>query len=324
MSLRLTLAKPSVAVRAAPVQARRTVAVRAVADADLYSEFEKLIDEFSVAYKSGDRVTGNVIKVDNRGAWVDVGGKSPGFVPADELSVTPVVDASAIVQIGSSREFVVLGQNNQQVQLSIRKLELEVVWQRLRQYQSEDVTIEGTIFNSNRGGVMVDVHGVRGFVPMSQLGPQYNKDECAGITIPLKIIEADEAAGKLVLSNKRVEGQGAAEAVERAPGDVVEGTVISVKPYGAFIDLGGSSGLLHISQMSSERITNINNVVASGDKIKVMVLGLDKEKDRYALSTKKLEPAPGDFIRNPDQVFARAEEMAAQFKERIAATDSQE
>lgn len=185
-----------------------------------------------------------------------------------------------MIETGTEREFVVLGTSDQEVRLSIRKLELQVVWQRLRQYQEEDVTVEGTVFASNRGGIMVDVHGVRGFVPVSQLAGHYNKDEMTGMVVPLKVIEADESNQKLVLSNKRVEGLPELQVSELSPGDVVEGQVINVKPYGAFVELGGASGLLHISQMSAERITNINNVVSPGDRIKVMVLGLDKEKNR--------------------------------------------
>jgi len=294
----------------------------------MYQEFEKLIGDFNLLYKPGERISGNVLKVDNRGAMVDIGGKAPAFVPTAELSIAPISEPSDVISPGTTREFVVVGSNSsQEVTLSIRKLELEVVWQRLRQCLDEDITVEGTVYASNRGGVMVDVMGVRGFVPVSQLSPMYSKDDMTGQVIPMKVIDVDETSQKLVLSNRRVEGvseEGAAAQQSMSPGDVVEGTVTAVKPYGAFVDMGGISGLLHISQMTAERITNINNVIAPGDKIKVMVLGLDKEKNRFALSTKKLEPAPGDFIRNPQVVFDRAEEMAALFKDRISATENVE
>lgn len=270
-------------------------------------------------------MTGTVLKVDNRCALVDVGGKSPAIVPVAEMSVGPVSDASSVLPPGTVREFIVVGNTqNMEPILSVKKIELAIIWERLRQMQAEDATVEGLVFGANRGGLMVDVQGVRGFVPVSQLGSKYVKDDMAGETLALKIIEADEANQKFVLSNRRAEPEEEVVLRELEAGEVVEGRVTAVKPYGAFVDLGGVSGLLHISQISAERIANINNVVATGDRLKVMVLSLDREKNRYAVSTKKLEPSPGDFIRNPQEVYDRAEEMAAIFKERLSAATEAE
>eukprot|EP00976_Prorocentrum_cordatum_P096486 1190586-Prorocentrum_minimum.AAC.1 len=105
-------------------------------------------------------------------------------------------------------------------------------------------------------------------------------------------------------------------------GDVVVGTVQAVKPYGAFVDIGGMNGLLHISQISHERITSVENVLNLGDQLKVMILSQDRERGRVSLSTRKLEPTPGDMLRDPQLVFEKADEMAATFRERVAAAEA--
>lgn len=107
-------------------------------------------------------------------------------------------------------------------------------------------------------------------------------------------------------------------------GDLVTGVVQSVKPYGAFIDIGGITGLLHISQITNERLVAIDTVLSVGDKLKVLVLSADADRGRVTLSTKKLEKNSGDMLNNPQAVFEGAEEMAAQFRERIAAADTQD
>jgi len=104
---------------------------------------------------------------------------------------------------------------------------------------------------------------------------------------------------------------------------VVVGVVQSVRPYGAFVDIGGAIGLLHISQITHERLTTVDQVLAEGDKLKVMILSQDSDRGRVTLSTKKLEPEPGDMLRDPQKVFENADKMAEMFRQRVAAADSQ-
>ncbi|CAG9460700.1 unnamed protein product [Pedinophyceae sp. YPF-701] len=321
--------RPLVAKQARVVAGRRQQArrapVRAVAEADseLYAQFDALLNDFDFNIKAGDKVSGRVFRVDAKGAHVDVGGKGAAFCPTAELSMMNVTEASEIVQPNTTREFVVVRDDlaDGTLILSLKRLEQEVVWQRLRQIQEEEVIVAAKVISSNRGGLLVDVMGVRGFLPTSQLSPQYSKAEIMGQEVPVVIMDVDESRTRLVVSNRKALQEEMMNTGDVSPGDVVLGTVQNVKPYGAFIDMGGVFGLLHISQMSSELIPNINNVVAPGDKIKVMILGFDKDKNRFAVTTRKLEPAPGDFIRNPQQVFDRAEEMAKQFKQRISAAE---
>ena len=173
----------------------------------------------------------------------------------------------------------------------------------------------------NRGGLLVTVEGIKAFVPTSQMSQKDKEDLDAmvGKTLSAKVMEADPEAGRLLMSARR-----ALESAKQAYaiGDVLLGTVQNVQPYGAFVEVaGGGSGLLHISQVSQDRLLDLSKVLATGDKIKVMVLS--QEKGKLSFTTKKLEPSAGDMLRNPKRVFDRAEEMAAQFKARIAVAEKE-
>lgn len=120
----------------------------------------------------------------------------------------------------------------------------------------------------------------------------------------------------MVFSNKRASAS--ADYTGFKIGDVVTGTVQRVQPYGAFVDLGGVTGLLHVSQISHERVTSVDKILSVGDKLKVMILSQDKDRGRVTLSTKKLEPTPGDMLKDPQLVFDKAEEMAETFKQRMS------
>ena len=185
----------------------------------------------------------------------------------------------------------------------------------------EEVSVTAPVVAVNRGGVLVDVNGVRAFCPGSQLARRVQSfDSLIGQEMEFKIIEADAEKSRLMLSNKRAVTSDAAAAYN--VGDVVTGYVMSVKPYGAFIDLGGVSGLLHISQISHDRVMDVEKVLSVGDEIKVMVLSQDQARGRLGLCTKKLEPTPGDMLRDPALVYEKAEEMAALFKKRVEAAEA--
>jgi len=236
-----------------------------------------------------------------------------------------IARATEVVGPDTVREFAVIrgeGAGSSELTLSLKRLEMGVAWQRLRQVMEEDASVKATVVGVNRGGLLVDIENIRAFCPGSQLARRVATfEELLGKEMDFKVMEVDEEKGRLMVSNKRA---GAAEAAAAFKvGDVVTGSVMSVKPYGAFIDLGGgASGLLHISQISHDRILNVEKVLADGDKIKVMVLSQDKERGRVALCTKKLEPTPGDMLRDPALVYEKAEEMAAMFKERVAAAEA--
>lgn len=287
----------------------------------MYKRFDELLANFDFVYKPGDKVTGSIFRVDNRGAYVDIGAKGAAFCPASEVSLCKIDRVTNVLEPETQREFIITKQENSgELILSLKRLEVAATWQRIRQMQEEDVTVTGKVASVNRGGLLVDVENLRGFVPTSHLSQAYKVEDVADKEISLKFLEVDEERFRLVLSNKRAVSD--TQMAGFKVGDVVVGIVQSVKPYGAFVDIGGVNGLLHISQISHDRISNVEQVLAEGDKLKVMVLSQDKERGRVALSTKKLEPTPGDMLRDPQLVYNRAEEMAEQFKQRVAAAEA--
>eukprot|EP00741_Cyanophora_paradoxa_P021624 tig00000241_g20873.t1 len=158
---------------------------------------------------------------------------------------------------------------------------------------------------------MVNVEGLRGFVPGSHLGMLATMENI-GQRIQLKFLQVDEEQNRLVLSNRRAMLESQVKQID--VGQVAIGLVKSIKPYGAFVDIGGINGLLHISQISSDHIDNVAAVLTPDEKIKCMVLHADMDRGRISLSTKHLEPEPGDFIKNRALVWDKAEEMAERYR----------
>ena len=177
-----------------------------------------------------------------------------------------------------------------QLALSIRRIEYQRAWERVRQLQKEDATIYSEVFATNRGGALVRVEGLRGFIPGSHISARKIKDDLEGEHLPLKFLEVDEERNRLVLSHRRALVEKKMNRLE--VGEVVVGNVKGIKPYGAFIDIGGVSGLLHISEISHEHIETPHNVLNVNDQMKVMIIDLDSERGRISLSTKALEPEP--------------------------------
>jgi len=230
------------------------------------------------------------------------------------------VEEAGIVP-GMVEEFVIIGENenDDSLLLSLRMIQYELAWERCRQLQTEDVIVKAKVIGANKGGLVALVEGLRGFVPFSQISSKAPAEELLEKEIPLKFVEVDEEQTKLVLSNRKAVADSQAQL---GIGSVVLGVVQSLKPYGAFIDIGGINGLLHVSQISHDRVSDIATVLQPGDTLKVMILSHDRDRGRVSLSTKKLEPTPGDMIRNPKLVFEKAEEMAQTFRQRIAQAEA--
>ncbi|KAJ7535019.1 hypothetical protein O6H91_12G014900 [Diphasiastrum complanatum] len=285
-------------------------------------DFERSIPKYDYSCDVGEMVKGRVFTTDARGAFVDIGAKAAAFLP---LSEACMLGQNSMDEIGlfpgMEDEFMVVDEEDKEgrIIISLKQPQLDLAWERVRQMQAEDVTVRGTIQSANRGGVLVMVESLKGFLPFSLTTPGKEMEHWLGKELPLKFIEIDEEQPRLLVSNRKAIADSQAEL---GIGSVVIGTVQSLKPYGAFVDIGGVNGLLHISQVSNERITTLNNVLQVGDKLKVMILSQDKERGRISLSTKKLEPSPGDMLRNPALVFEKAEEMAISFRQRIAQAEA--
>mmetsp|Transcript_39818 Transcript_39818/g.55297 ORF Transcript_39818/g.55297 Transcript_39818/m.55297 type:complete len:385 (+) Transcript_39818:129-1283(+) len=309
-----------------PATVTRTFAAVAEAEANempTYADLDRLLEKYDFKFNVGDLVVGTVFSLEQRGAFVDIGSKAAAYVPMAELSLCTVDKVSDVLEVGSSREFMIINDTDAegQLALSLRRIQIDLAWARVNQLMQEDVTIYGEVVTTNRGGVLCQVEGLRGFVPSSHITISTPREELIGVEIPLKLIEVDEERSRLVLSNKRAMAEENMQNFQ--VGDVVVGTVQSIQVYGAFVDIGGGmNGLLHISQISHERITAVENVLTVGDQLKVMILSQDKERGRLSLSTRKLEPTPGDMLRDPQLVFDKADEMASTFRERVAAAEA--
>ncbi len=284
-----------------------------------HEDFAALLDKYDYHFSPGDVVPGTVFSIEPRGALIDIGAKTAAYIPIQEMSINRVDSPDEVLQSNETREFFILTDENEdgQLTLSIRRIEYMRAWERVRQLQAEDATVRSGVFATNRGGALVRIEGLRGFIPGSHISTRKPKEELVGEDLPLKFLEVDEERNRLVLSHRRALVERKMNRLE--VGEVVIGTVRGIKPYGAFIDIGGVSGLLHISEISHEHIDTPHSVFNVNDEVKVMIIDLDAERGRISLSTKQLEPEPGDMIKNRDLVYDKAEEMAAKYREQLLA-----
>lgn len=265
------------------------------------SEFEKLLEEsFSYRFEQGDIVTGTVVRIERDGILVDVGSKSEGFVPAKEISNMPVDHIEDIVHTGDRLEFYILREENEngQLTLSLKRVAQARGWVQLEQQKKNDDTIRARISAVVKGGVVVDVYGLRGFVPASQLRVKgTTPEELIGMEIPMKILETDTKRNKLILSQRLAVQEEKATQREKIlqtleAGQTVSGEVVRIADFGAFIDLGGLDGLLPISEISWERVSHPSDVLKVGQVVTTRVLKVDRDKGHISLSLKQMLPDP--------------------------------
>jgi small subunit ribosomal protein S1 len=285
-------------------------------------DFAALLDKYDYHFSPGDVVAGTVFSLEPRGALIDIGAKTAAYIPIQEMSINRVDQPEEVLQSNETREFFILTDENEdgQLTLSIRRIEYMRAWERVRQLQAEDATVRSQVFATNRGGALVRIEGLRGFIPGSHISTRKAKEELVNEELPLKFLEVDEDRNRLVLSHRRALVERKMNRLE--VGEVVIGSVRGIKPYGAFIDIGGVSGLLHISEISHDHIDTPHSVFGVNDEVKVMIIDLDAERGRISLSTKQLEPEPGDMIKNRDRVYEMADEMAAKYREMLLAKAS--
>lgn len=249
--------------------------------------------------QQGDIVNGFVIKVGPDEVLVDVGGKSEGVIPIRELSSTPVGDPREFVQVGDELELYILREENEDGQLTLSKKRVDQArgWiQAVKDYE-EETTINAPVKDVVKGGVIVDCYKLRGFVPASQLRTKGPHEELVGQELPLKIIEVDQRRNKLILSHRQAiaaeKGKQRSETLASLEvGQVVEGKVVRIADFGAFIDLGGIDGLLPISEISWQRIQHPSDSLKIGDDLTLKVLKVDRESHKISLSLKQLQPDP--------------------------------
>jgi len=289
-----------------------------------YADFSALVAAQEYSFKNGDILTGTVVQYDGpQKAMVEVGAKTAAVLPLREATIAPLGGGETIasfVDVGEQYEFQIVSDSRDdgQVTVSIKKIMYAQAWDKLTKWYAEDPVFEAAIVQVNRGGAIVLVEGLRAFLPGSHImGSGGASEAMIGKQISLKFLEVNQEANKLVVSNRRAVIEHSMSSIKR--GDVYDGTVTAVKPYGAFVEIKGMSGLLHISQISYDRVENLEATLTSGMTIKCMVIDHDKAAGRIALSTKTLEPEPGDMLRDPERVFVLAEETAAKYHARVEA-----
>lgn len=295
-------------------------------DKEMYALFDELLEKHIVYHKTGDRVVGTIVSIDKKFLKVDMGLKDYALLPREEVSLTGRC-AEDVVSIGETIEFLVIRTSTRETQpvVSLKALETEVAWERVRNHLQADVTLDASVVEATKGGYRLDVEGLRSFLPVSQIHPQHIIGSIVGKVIPVKLIDVDETKNRCVCSNRRAMAENvdlASTLADLKVGDVVHGYIQNVTAFGAFVDLNGVAGLLHISQISNERINTTEGIFHIGEPIKCMVLALDREKGRLSLTTKKLEPSPGDMLNNRGIVMENAEEMASLFRKRVAAAEA--
>ena len=282
-------------------EAEESAEVDAEEEAETQEEAEfKYSDNDIADLRKGQKVTGTVVEINDNGVYVDVNYKTDGFIPLRHLSHRPVEDAHDIVSMDEEIEVVILTLEDDEgnMILSKKQADYEKAWEKIVEAHENDEVIEAEVTKEVKGGLVVDV-GVRGFIPASHVAIGYVDDlsDYVGETLRLKVIEVERDNNNVVLSAKKVlEKERAAKKEETLAsleeGQTVEGTVTKLVDFGAFIDLGGIEGLLHISEMSWGRIESPAEVLSEGEKVEVQVLGVNKEEERISLGLKQLLPDP--------------------------------
>jgi small subunit ribosomal protein S1 len=276
-------------------------------DAFSMEDFAKALEQHDYQFQKGQRVTGKAFSYESDGALVDIGGKSPAFLPVEEASVRRVNDVSAVLPLQEEREFLIIREQNAdgQVTVSLRALEVRKVWDRLAEAQAANQSLQVRVTGLNKGGVTVDVQGLRGFIPRSHLLEREDLESLKGQTLSATILELVRDRNKIVLSNRLASRAESFSQLE--VGQLIHGKVTSLKPFGAFVEFDGATGLLHINQISKNYVESLSSLLQVGKEIKAMIVDLDEGRGRISLSTKVFENFPGEAIENFDQLMEEAE-----------------
>ncbi len=279
---------------------------------DIEDDFEAAIAATVIEFKEGDIVEGTVVDVDQDGAMLDIGYKSEGLIPTEELSIRKNVDPKTVVSVGERIEALVLNKEDDEGRLilSKKRAQYERAWGRIQRITDEQQTVRGTVIEVVKGGLIVDI-GLRGFLPASlvDLRRVRDLDPFVGTEIEAKVIELDRNRNNVVLSRRAYLEEEQAEQRqafldELAEGEVREGVVSSVVNFGAFVDLGGMDGLVHVSELSWQHVNHPSEVVKVGDTVTVKVLEVDLDRERISLSIRQT-------LDDPWEVFARENEVGS-------------
>ena len=253
--------------------------------------------------RPGTVVTGEVVKIDHEGVLVDVGTKSEGLIRPSELTREPVPNIADIVSVGDKIDVLILEERpDGTLMLSKKRADFEKAWDRVQEALGTGQTLQAMVSDRVKGGLVVDL-GIRGFVPASHVGngKLKNLEKFLGQSVPLKVLEVDRNNRKVVLSHRLAteeerEKEKQSTIGSLAEGQTRDGVIRRVTDYGAFVDLGGIDGLLHVSEMSWTRIKHPSDIVKVGQEVQVMILKLNLEQGRVSLGMRQILPDPWDVV----------------------------
>jgi small subunit ribosomal protein S1 len=287
-------------------------------EADFSQELAQLLEEHDYALPSvGDIRTGIIVSISDQGVIVDLGLKRDGLVQPDDLTELDPEERDALQLNDEVPVYIMETSQPDRLLVSIHKARLNQDWIRAQEMMESGEILETPVIGYNRGGVIVPFGNLRGFVPASHLlelrrgmddrQRQQSMSKLRDEVLPLKVIEVNRQRRRLVLSQR--DAQKEWQEAEKIPlienfqeRDVLEGTITGLSNFGAFVDLGGADGLVHISELAWHRVNHPREVVKVGDKIEVYILSLDKEEQRIALSRKRLLPNPWSLAQDKYEV----------------------
>jgi small subunit ribosomal protein S1 len=259
-----------------------------------------------VSFEEGDVVKGKVVRIDKDEVLVDIGYKAEGVIPSGELSIRKSVDPHEEVELGEEIDALVLTKEDAEGRLilSKKRARFEKAWRRIEVAADSGEPVEGSVIEVVKGGLILDL-GVRGFLPASLVDIRrvHNLDEFMGQTLECKVIELNRSRNNVVLSRRAVLEEERKEVREQIlgrlePGQVVEGKISNIVDFGAFVDLDGIDGLIHISELSWSHVNHPSEVVSIGDDVRIKVLDIDRDRQRISLGLKQTQEDPWQRVIN--------------------------
>ncbi|MGH3087666.1 MAG: 30S ribosomal protein S1 [Rubrobacteraceae bacterium] len=257
-----------------------------------------------IDFKDGDIVEGDVVRIDKDEVLVDIGYKSEGLIPSNELSIRKGADPHDVVEIGQHLEALVMQKEDAdgRLILSAKRAAFEKAWNRIEDAYNDQRTVEGPVIEVVKGGLIIDI-GLRGFLPASLVDIRRvrNLDSFLGDRLECKVIELNRSRNNVVLSRRAVLEEERKEEREKIlttleEGDVVHGVVSNLVDFGAFVDLEGIDGLIHISELSWNHVDHPSEVVEVGEEVEVKVLEVDRDRERISLGLKQTRKDPWQEI----------------------------
>lgn len=273
-------------------------------------DFAKALEQHNYEFQKGQIVSGKVYSHESEGAYIDIGGKSLAFLPLKEAFLGVTQNLSEVLPLQQERDFLIIREQDAEgeVLLSVKQLEINQIWDKLTELEKSGKSFPVRVTGINKGGVTVEIESLRGFIPRSHLQARENLESLIDQLLTVNFLELDQEKKKIVLS-QRLASQSAGFS-QLVVGQLIEGKIVGVKPFGVFVDLDGVTGLLHITQVSQKRVDSLPTIFSVGSLIQAIIVDLDEGRKRISLSTKVLENYPGEMLENLDEVMQSADARA--------------